>query len=80
MHICKNIWAGVTSNPLTRPPLSLIHQASPLILFRVYTYVYTGNPFPNLSTIGVPKGVLIDIWGEKWVKVLHKLKFYMHLN
>jgi hypothetical protein len=27
-------------NPLTRPPQSLIHQASPLILFRVYTYVF----------------------------------------
>jgi hypothetical protein len=36
----------------------------------------TGNPCPNYSKIGVPKGVLIDIWGEKWVKVLHKLKFY----
>jgi hypothetical protein len=32
------------------------------------------------SKIGVPKGVLIDIWGSKWVKVLHKLKFYIHLN
>ena len=34
-----------------------------------------GNPCPNFSKIGV-KVVLID----KWVKVLHKLKFYLHLN
>ena len=56
-----------------------------MYLFSCDDSLGTGNPCPNFSKIGVPKGVLIDIWGYKWgksvtqIKVLHTFKLIFTL-
>jgi hypothetical protein len=44
-------------------PVVYVFTQSPSYLYSCDDSLGTGNPCPNFSKIGVPKGVLIDIWG-----------------